>query len=178
MISKTLHEIEYQAWSERASYYDEIFAHISTQAIEYILDRLGDLRGKRHLDVACGTGHLVAAASKRGAVSEGTDFAETMIDVASVNYPQYRFSVADAVDLPYENNTFDAVTCSFGLLHLEYPQKAEYSRSQNPARFAYERGVADLESGKRVFAFASGMARFPIDSGGQTKLLSGRRVPR
>lgn len=33
-----------------------------------------------------------------------------------------------------------------------------YSRSQNPTRFAYERCVADLESGKRAFAFASGLA--------------------
>ena len=34
----------------------------------------------------------------------------------------------------------------------------EYSRSQNPTRFAYERCVADLESGTRGFAFASGLA--------------------
>ncbi len=34
----------------------------------------------------------------------------------------------------------------------------EYSRSQNPTRMAYERCVADLESGSVGFAFASGMA--------------------
>src|SRR5271157_1898668 len=34
----------------------------------------------------------------------------------------------------------------------------EYSRSQNPTRFAYERCVADLEGGARGLAFASGMA--------------------
>jgi cystathionine gamma-lyase len=34
----------------------------------------------------------------------------------------------------------------------------EYSRTQNPTRMAYERCVADLESGARGFAFASGMA--------------------
>lgn len=34
----------------------------------------------------------------------------------------------------------------------------EYSRSQNPTRFAWERCVADLESGTRGFAFASGLA--------------------
>lgn len=37
-------------------------------------------------------------------------------------------------------------------------QGFEYSRSQNPTRFAYERCVADLESGQRGYAFASGMA--------------------
>lgn len=34
----------------------------------------------------------------------------------------------------------------------------EYSRSQNPTRFAFERAVADLESGVRGYAFASGLA--------------------
>ncbi len=37
-------------------------------------------------------------------------------------------------------------------------QGFEYSRSQNPTRFAYERCVADLEDGRRAFAFASGLA--------------------
>jgi len=37
-------------------------------------------------------------------------------------------------------------------------QGYEYSRSHNPTRFAYERCVANLESGSRGFAFASGMA--------------------
>ena len=34
----------------------------------------------------------------------------------------------------------------------------EYSRSQNPTRNAYERCIADLESGSAGYAFASGMA--------------------
>ncbi len=39
-------------------------------------------------------------------------------------------------------------------LHKGY----EYSRSQNPTRMAYERCIADLESGARGYAFASGLA--------------------
>jgi len=34
----------------------------------------------------------------------------------------------------------------------------EYSRSQNPTRMAYERCIADLESGTHGYAFASGLA--------------------
>ncbi|HRX71296.1 MAG: PLP-dependent transferase [Candidatus Competibacteraceae bacterium] len=37
-------------------------------------------------------------------------------------------------------------------------QGFEYSRSQNPTRFAYERCLADLEGGDAGFAFASGLA--------------------
>ncbi|MEO5326065.1 PLP-dependent aspartate aminotransferase family protein [Mesorhizobium sp. CC13] len=34
----------------------------------------------------------------------------------------------------------------------------EYARSQNPTRFAFERAIADLESGSAGFSFASGLA--------------------
>lgn len=37
-------------------------------------------------------------------------------------------------------------------------QGYEYSRTQNPTRMAFERCIADLESGKHGLAFASGMA--------------------
>ncbi len=37
-------------------------------------------------------------------------------------------------------------------------QGYEYSRSHNPTRFAYERCVASLESGRNGYAFASGLA--------------------
>ena len=37
-------------------------------------------------------------------------------------------------------------------------QGFEYSRTQNPTRFAYERCLAELEGGVQGFAFASGMA--------------------
>ena len=50
-------------------------------------------------------------------------------------------------------------------------QGFEYSRTHNPTRFAFERCIADLESGTRGFAFASGMAATAtilelVDSGG------------
>jgi cystathionine gamma-lyase len=37
-------------------------------------------------------------------------------------------------------------------------QGLDYGRSHNPTRFAFERCVADLESGAQAFAFASGLA--------------------
>jgi len=123
-MDKSLHEIEKEAWSQRAETYDALFASISMQAIRDILDSLGELEGKKHLDVACGTGHLVAAASQRGAASEGVDFAEPMIKVARKTYPREMFRVADAMQLPHETCSFDAMTCAFGLSHMENPQVA------------------------------------------------------
>ena len=122
MQMKTFRQTELELWTQRAGEYDQIFAPVSAQAIDDILDNLGPLRETRHLDVACGTGHLVGAASKRGATSEGIDFSPAMVDTAKVNYPTDRFQTADAADLPYKDETFDAVSCAFGLSHMEDPQ--------------------------------------------------------
>lgn len=51
-------------------------------------------------------------------------------------------------------------------------QGYEYSRTHNPTRQAYERSIADLESGTQGFAFASGMAAIAtilelLDAGSQ-----------
>ncbi len=79
--------MEYRTWSNIAGEYDDLFAPVSTQVIGKILENVGQVQGKRHLDIACGTGHLVAAASQRGAISEGVDFAPEMVAAARVNYP-------------------------------------------------------------------------------------------
>jgi ubiquinone/menaquinone biosynthesis C-methylase UbiE len=123
-VDKPLHEIEHEAWTQRAGNYDELFAPISKQAIKYILESLGKVEGKKILDVACGTGHLVAAASAQGAMSEGIDFAQAMVEAARRTYPKESFRVADARQLPHEDRSFDAVTCAFGLSHTEHPAVA------------------------------------------------------
>jgi ubiquinone/menaquinone biosynthesis C-methylase UbiE len=123
-MEKSFTQIEHEAWSERARRYDDLIAGLSTQAITPILDCLEPLASLRHVDVACGTGHLAAEASKRGAVSDGIDYAQAMVDVARSNYPGKRFHTGDATNLPYADDSIDAVTCAFGLLHMENPEKA------------------------------------------------------
>ncbi len=119
MTERTFKELEHAGWREKASAYDDLFAHITRQAIGPLLDSLGNLAGKRLLEVACGTGHLAGEASKRGAAAEGIDFADTMLERASVNYPDVSFTQGDAEDLSYPEASFDAVVCSFGLLHFQ-----------------------------------------------------------
>ena len=124
MSEKTFRELEHQGWVKKAAVYRDVFGKITEQAIDPILDSFGDLTGRRFLDVACGTGDLAAAAAKRGAHAEGLDFAATMVAKASAIYPNARFREGDAEQLPYPIKTFDAVSCSFGLLHLQNPEGA------------------------------------------------------
>jgi ubiquinone/menaquinone biosynthesis C-methylase UbiE len=119
MSQPTFRDLEQAGWTAKADTYDDFFAKITKQAVDAILIALGDLEGKRLLDVACGTGHLAGAASSRGAEAEGIDFTAAMVAQAADNYPDCTFTEGDAEHLPYEDGRFDAVACSFGLLHLE-----------------------------------------------------------
>jgi SAM-dependent methyltransferase len=124
MTAQTFKELEHGGWTERGAAYDDYFALITNQAIDFVLASFGSLNGKLLLDVCCGTGEVTAAAAERGAEAEGIDFAATMIAIAASKYPGLAFTPGDAEDLPYENERFDCVACCFGLLHLEQPEKA------------------------------------------------------
>jgi len=87
--------------------------------------------GQSVLDCATGTGDL-AFAFKRAVGSQGlvvgTDFCEAMLNRApekaqSLNLP-VEFSVADAMNLPFENNTFEVVSMAYGIRNVEDPRKA------------------------------------------------------
>jgi SAM-dependent methyltransferase len=124
MEQKTFQELEHAGWLAKAHAYDELFATITDQAIPYILTSFGDLAQKRLLDIACGTGHLAGTSHNYAAISKGVDFASAMVKQARSNYPDVTFKEGNAEQLPYPENTFDAVACGFGLLHLERPEQA------------------------------------------------------
>jgi demethylmenaquinone methyltransferase/2-methoxy-6-polyprenyl-1,4-benzoquinol methylase len=73
--------------------------------------------GSRALDVATGTGDLAIALERRvGASGEviGSDFSEQMLELARRKSGAVRFEWGNALELPYADNSFDAVTVGFG----------------------------------------------------------------
>ncbi|HWD01369.1 MAG TPA: class I SAM-dependent methyltransferase [Amycolatopsis sp.] len=78
-----------------------------------------DLRpGQRALDVACGTGTSARALARPGVEVVGCDFSPGMLAVARRRVPELRFVPGDALDLPFQDGSFDAVTISFGLRNV------------------------------------------------------------
>jgi ubiquinone/menaquinone biosynthesis C-methylase UbiE len=47
-----------------------------------------------------------------------------MVETASEKYPGVLFKEDDAEQLPYPDASFDAIACSFGLLHMPNPERA------------------------------------------------------
>ncbi len=74
------------------------------------------------LDLGCGNGRLYPAIKQRGAKYTGVDNSEGLISLARQKYPEISFQVADAIKLPFENNSFDKIY-SIAVLH-HIPSKA------------------------------------------------------
>jgi demethylmenaquinone methyltransferase/2-methoxy-6-polyprenyl-1,4-benzoquinol methylase len=74
--------------------------------------------GDRVLDVCCGTGDLALAAQQAGAKVTGLDFSEPMLERARAKAPELDWVSGDALVLPFEDGSFDAVTIGFGLRNL------------------------------------------------------------
>ncbi len=73
------------------------------------------------LDVATGTGDLAIEVWRkiRPTYIKGVDLSENMLDLARLKAERHHYPIAfqkaDAEDLPFEDNTFDAVTVAFGV---------------------------------------------------------------
>lgn len=88
----------------------------------------GAVPGDRVLDCATGTGDLAIAFKE--AVGEsgsvlGTDFCAEMIEHAPAKVEKrglvIDFEVADAMNLPYEDNRFDIASIAFGIRNVDDP---------------------------------------------------------
>ena len=88
-----------------------------------------DGRPARVLDICCGTGDLCFLARGMGAGRvTGLDFTLPMLAVARTRKaqegPSVEFAEGDALRLPFGDNSFDAITVSYGLRNIAEPAAA------------------------------------------------------
>jgi demethylmenaquinone methyltransferase / 2-methoxy-6-polyprenyl-1,4-benzoquinol methylase len=97
--------------------------------------------GQKVLDCATGTGDLAIEFKKQvGTLGEvtGTDFCIEMLGPAPKKAKsqdlEIHFQVADVMDLPFEKNSFDICSISFGIRNVQDPKKAlsEMARVTRP----------------------------------------------
>jgi SAM-dependent methyltransferase len=115
---------EHEGWERAASAYEGSFAAATKLFGGALLDAAGVAKGTRVLDLACGPGWLTALAAARGARAAGGDFSLAMLAEARRAHPGIDFHEADARELPFPDAAFDAVVMSFGLHHVDRPERA------------------------------------------------------
>lgn len=91
--------------------------------IEELILRDADLRGRRVLDVGCGTGRFAAwLAEEHAARVWGVDREPRMVETARARGSRAEFRVADAERLPFRDGWFERVTMQLVLHHLDRPR--------------------------------------------------------
>ncbi len=110
----------YAAWAQQ---YERIYAKPERQADLRILEQKipALLRGRRVLEVACGTGYWTQHIAQTADFILATDLTNEPLEVArSKNLPdgKVRFALADAFDLPATTGPFNGAYAGFWWSHL------------------------------------------------------------
>lgn len=80
--------------------------------------------GERILDLAAGTGTSSVPFAQAGAKVTACDMSHGMLAEGRKRHPELEFVYGDGTDLPFEDDTFDAVTISYGLRNISDTEKA------------------------------------------------------
>jgi len=127
LIEKSKAPVEYldferSGWDATIGGYNDTFGAVTRQTAQATLDAAQVGSGTRMLDICCGPGMLSEAAAKRGAHATGLDF-PGVVELARKLVPAVEFISGDALDLPFPDNSFDAIVCGYGVMHLPDPEK-------------------------------------------------------
>jgi demethylmenaquinone methyltransferase/2-methoxy-6-polyprenyl-1,4-benzoquinol methylase len=86
-----------------------------------VVDLVAPQPGELILDLAAGTGTSSQPFADAGATVVPCDFSIGMLEVGKRERPALAFTAGDGMKLPFGENTFDAVTISFGLRNIVDP---------------------------------------------------------
>jgi demethylmenaquinone methyltransferase/2-methoxy-6-polyprenyl-1,4-benzoquinol methylase len=91
-------------------------------------------RGDAVLDVAAGTGASSVTIGETGATVIACDFSQGMLAVGRKRHPRLAMVAGDGLRLPFADQSFDAVTISFGLRNVADVDRAlaELARVAKP----------------------------------------------
>lgn len=106
-------------YTDLSGYYDLMCADIDYRAQSHCVQRLQQLfgnGGKRHLDLACGTGPHVRHFIDAGFQSAGLDINQPMLDKAAQRCPEARFSLGDMCGFTVAEPQ-DLITCFLYSVH-------------------------------------------------------------
>ena len=108
-----------EAYERWAPSFDTSASPIVSLESRHLERVLPDVRGKRVIDVGCGTGRWLAWAHARGARGVGADFSVEMLRVAaSKPHLAGRIVRADGLNLPFADACADVVLCTLSLAYM------------------------------------------------------------
>ena len=103
-------------------YYKEIAHSVKTSPYQLRLaKKLGITTSNNVLDVACGTGEFLRACDALRAKVSGVDLSDKAVNACKAILPHGEFHSCSAEKLPFDDDSFDVVTCLGSLEHFIDP---------------------------------------------------------
>jgi ubiquinone/menaquinone biosynthesis C-methylase UbiE len=103
------------AWGRRSRDWACLFEPYAVDVIEAIFRRVGVDDGTSLLDIACGSGLAVRSADAMGAATAGIDAAAPLVEIARDRTPDSDLRIGNMFELPWSDDSFDAVTSINGV---------------------------------------------------------------
>lgn len=132
----TFAALEKREWAKAdlAQSYARVFAKAADMVVPALVTAVKAGPDTRALDLCCGHGNVAAGLVKAGAAVTGLDFSAAMLAMARSAVSEAAFVQGDAMNLDFDDQSFDAVTIGFGMPHVPDPPKvvAEARRVLRP----------------------------------------------
>ena len=104
-----------------AIHYDKKEKYLNSFEDGQVLKILGDVKGKKVLDVGAGTGRLAVKLSEAGAIVTALDLSEKMLEILKRKNRKIEVVFGDAENLDFVDGNFDIVVGAFLIVHLKNP---------------------------------------------------------
>jgi ubiquinone/menaquinone biosynthesis C-methylase UbiE len=122
-------------FGDAAEAYAVSTVHAKGESLSLLLELIQPQPSWQMLDVGTGAGHTALRFAPRVKRVIATDLTEAMVEkaaelAAELNLKNIETKGADAENLPFDDETFDLVTCRLALHHFPNPQQAlqEFAR--------------------------------------------------
>lgn len=135
-----------QGYDMYAKFYDKTTGFLNSFEKGKLIEFCGDLKGKKVLDIGCGTGRvedlleesaradLVPPKTDTGSVRTdpgsaradivAADISDEMLKIAKHRHPDIEFVKADINSMPFKDEEFDVVIAAFVIVHIKNLTKA------------------------------------------------------
>ena len=114
---------EYDDWVYGTGLFEERDRPGWHEERERMQDAVASMAAARTLDIACGTGWLTQ--HLRGEIV-GLDASPSMLEVAAERIPDAEFVVGDALELPFEDGSFERIATGHFYGHLEEADRVRF----------------------------------------------------
>lgn len=138
-------------YSRLGKYYDSFFSLFpgAERAQQRVVEGLSS---GSILDVACGTGTLLAMAHGRGLECYGIDLSQGMLTRARTKAPDAELTVGDFENISYPDNHFEYVVCTNSIGSVRVNPRRVISEMLRVCKYGGEVRIADYtEPPKRTF---------------------------